>query len=97
MTMGQAFYIANLDKRECIHPHDMGDGYKLLELNYSLNALAMLLANSKDHPWADAPMLGRWAGDRIVVMGEYEAADDFEETFTSLDVAALHKYLDRVL
>jgi hypothetical protein len=32
-----------------------------------------------------------------VVMGEYEAADDFEETFTSLDVAALHEYLDRVL
>jgi hypothetical protein len=93
--MGQAFYLTNLDKKEFFHPHDMGDGYKLLELDRSLTALSLLLADSDDHPWADAPLLGRWAHDRVVVMGEYEAPDDFRATFARLDVAELRQWVDQ--
>jgi hypothetical protein len=92
--MGQAFIIANLDKKQYLHPHDFKDGYKLLELHDSLTALSLLLANSGDHPWRDAPMLGAWAGDRIVVMGEYSNAyDEARNTFERVS-AALHEYIE---
>jgi hypothetical protein len=83
--MGQYYKIANLDKREYIEPYPFGDGVKLMEFSMNsggmLTALAVLLASSNGNSggdlhldvkskWRDVP--GRWAGDRIVIAGDYD-------------------------
>ena len=83
--MGQYYKIANIDKKQFINPHTFGDGVKLMELacsgNGTLTALAVLLASSNGKgggdlhmdersPWFGVP--GSWAGDRIVVAGDYD-------------------------
>lgn len=108
--MGQYHYIANIDKREYLHPHKFGDGLKLMEFGTSgsgtMLGLAVLLAASNGrgggdlHIWtpsADDPRgyqpyggtptperqrlydeyVGRWAGDRIAIIGDYAEAGDF--------------------
>ena len=82
--MGQYYKIVNLDKKEFIHPHKLGDGLKLLEFGCSKNGtmtvLAILLVNSNGRGGgdieSDSKMVGRWAGDRIVVAGEYGKEGD---------------------
>ena len=77
--MGQYYYIANLDKKEYLHPHRCGDGLKLLEFGLSscgtMSALAILLADGNGRGGGDLrtenPIVGTWAGDRIVVTGDY--------------------------
>jgi len=77
--MGQYFKICNLDKKEFLHPHRFGDGLKLLEFGCSshgtLTALTILLRQSEQHGGgdldSDRPIVGSWAGDRIVVAGDY--------------------------
>lgn len=77
--MGQYFIVVNLDKKQFLHPHRLGDGLKLMEFGCSgcgtMTALAVLLADSNgrgggDFP-ADDPLVGSWAGDRIVITGDY--------------------------
>lgn len=85
--MGQYYLIVNLDKKQFLHPHRCGDGLKLLEFgcsaNGTLTALAVLLADGNNRGGGDLrshhPVIGSWAGDRIVVTGDY--AD--EGKFTS--------------
>jgi hypothetical protein len=77
--MGQYYYVVNLDKKEYIHPHKMGDGLKLLEFACStggtMTALAILLAEGNGKGGGDLrgdhPVIGSWAGDRIVIAGDY--------------------------
>lgn len=77
--MGQYYYIVNLDKRQFLHPHKFGDGLKLLEFSCSqggtLAALAILLADGNGRGGGDLhsdnKIIGSWAGDRIVVAGDY--------------------------
>ncbi len=83
--MGQYHMPANLDKKEYITPHAFGDGLKMLEFGCSadgtLTGLTILLACSHDrgggdlHKERDAWM-GRWAGDRIVILGDYSERSD---------------------
>jgi hypothetical protein len=81
--MGQYFIVANLDKRQCLHPRTFDDGRKLLELYHTLTALALLMADNGEHPWRDCPLHGTWAGDRIVFAGDYgdnyADVEDFED------------------
>lgn len=55
--MGQYHYVANLDKREFIHPHRLGDGLKLMEFGSSSDGtmlgLALLLAVSNGRGGGD--------------------------------------------
>ncbi len=84
--MGQYHKVVNLDKREFLHPHKFDDGLKLLEFGCSsdgtMTALAILLAASckggaRGGGDVDAPKVaGRWAGDRIAIIGDYAEADD---------------------
>lgn len=108
--MGQYHSVYNLDKKECLHPHSMGDGAKLLEWGCGglmTAGLAVLLCNSNGRgggdlkverefvkqkdgnydyaeptatqlEWIDAvkAVQGRWAGDRIVVQGDYAKEGD---------------------
>ncbi len=102
--MGQYHKVYNLDKREMIHAHEIGNGLKLLEQcgpgsdPTTSDAVWLLLANSNGRGGGDArphPMIGRWAGDRLVVQGDYAEPTDpaFTETegFTNIsaDVKAM--------
>jgi hypothetical protein len=77
--MGQYYYVANLDKKQYLHPHRCGDGLKLMEFGLSscgtLSALAILLADGNGRGGGDLrstnPIIGSWAGDRIVITGDY--------------------------
>ncbi len=66
--MGQYHKVVNLDKQEYLHPHQFGDGLKLMEFGGSaqgtLSALAglLLLDNQQEGPWA---------GSRVTVTGDY--------------------------
>jgi len=80
--MGQYYYTVNLDKKQYIHPHRFGDGLKLLEFGCSgqgtMAGLAILLADGNGRGGGDLrsdhPIIGSWAGDRIVVTGDYADA-----------------------
>lgn len=83
--MGQYHKVYNLDKREVIHAHDIDNGLKLLEQcgpggkPTTSDAVWLLLANSNGRGGGDAPdhpIVGRWAGDRLVVQGDYASDDD---------------------
>lgn len=77
--MGQYYYVVNIDKKQYLHPHRFGDGLKLLEFGCSamgtLTGLAVLLASGNGRGGGDLrsndPIVGSWAGDRIVVAGDY--------------------------
>jgi len=78
IRMGQYFVIANLDKKEYINPHRMAFGAKLWEI--AVNRIAavfpFLLRQSSEGGGGDidfdSKYAGRWAGDRIVVVGDYD-------------------------
>lgn len=85
--MGQYHYLLNLDKKQVIHPHQIGNGFKLCEQiagSYSTaTVLVMLLASSSKNGGrgggdfrAQHPLVGSWAGDRIAFLGDYAEAGD---------------------
>jgi hypothetical protein len=83
--MGQYHYVVNLDKQEYLHPHKLGDGLKLAEFGASsqgtMMCLAVLLADSCGRGSGDfrvsGDLVGSWAGDRIVITGDYGDAGKF--------------------
>lgn len=106
--MGQYHKLYNIDKREYVHGHDIDNGLKLLEqvghVKSTSTALFLLVANSNGRGGGDAephPMIGRWAGDRIVVQGDYAEPTDTAyiadtDSFTNIsaDVASLLATID---
>ncbi len=88
--MGQYHYVMNLDKKQFLHPHKLGDGLKLMEFGDSrggtMTALALLLGcSARDggrgggDPRVDAEgIVGSWAGDRIAIVGDYAEDDDIK-------------------
>jgi len=81
--MGQYFLIVNLSKHEYLHPHRLGSSAKLYELctDPRMGVLIYLLRKSDDLGGGDIPNFsnfpnaGRWAGDAIVVVGDYDSSD----------------------
>lgn len=77
--MGQYYKIVNVKKKQYITPHTFGDGAKLMEFSMSasgvLAGLAILLADGNGRGGGDLnsenPIVGSWAGDNIVVAGDY--------------------------
>ena len=83
--MGQYYLLVNVDKKEFLHPHKLGDGLKLMEFGNSSDgtmlALALLLADgcgrgggdyhAKKGSKPDLALIGRWKNDRIVIAGDY--------------------------
>jgi hypothetical protein len=78
--MGQNFLIVNLSKKQVLNPFLCGDGNKIFEFanssNGAMTALAILLLQGCGGDWEDDarcpdPIVGSWAGDRIVIAGEY--------------------------
>jgi hypothetical protein len=81
--MGQYFKVYNVDKEEFIHAHHIDNGLKLMEQvgfqKSTASALFLLLANSNGRSGGgakDNPLIGRWAGDRIVIQGDYAEPGD---------------------
>jgi hypothetical protein len=93
--MGQNYYIVNPKKRQYLHPHKFGDGLKLMEFGASgsgtMMGLAVLLADGNGRGGGDLrsenPLIGSWAGDPIVIAGDY--AD--EGKFISPEDLALYR------
>jgi hypothetical protein len=88
--MGQYWKPVNLDKKEFMHAHQMDEGLKLLEQAWStggvMTALCMLLAPGLNNgprgggdPRSGHPLLGHWAGDRIVFVGDYSGDADMPD------------------
>jgi len=89
--MGQYWFPINLDKKEYIHPHKLGCGLKLREQVATLpgtgSALIMLLAAMPEPRGGgdfelttdeSKAVIGRWAGDRIALVGDYATNADLD-------------------
>ena len=87
--MGQYHLTYNLDKREIINPHGLGMGIKQAEQiggEWSVgDFLALLLAGTGEKRGGGdfatshvdgEQVIGRWAGDRVVVIGDYADPGD---------------------
>lgn len=82
--MGQYHVTCNFEKREFIHPHDLGMGLKQLEQigfdGSTGDVIFMLLSCSNERGGGDFTnvdgLLGRWAGDRVAVVGDYAEDSD---------------------
>lgn len=79
--MGQYWIPVNLDKKEFIDPHKLASGLKLWEIvanDHVGKALCILCAAMPEQrgggDLCESPTVGRWAGDRIALVGDY--ADD---------------------
>lgn len=92
--MGQYYKVANLDKKQIIHPHRFDDGMKLREFGCSslgtMTGLAILLAVGNGQGGGDLrsnhPIIGSWAGDRIAIVGD--SAEDYKEISKWTDVSS---------
>lgn len=82
--MGQYHMPVNIDKREYLNPHLFGNGLKMLEWGTgggTVAGLTVLLACSHNRGGGDlhgdvGDIGGRWAGDRIIVLGDYTEPGD---------------------
>lgn len=87
--MGQYWYVVNLDKREFVHPHKLGCGLKLGEQlgSYPGTGAALIVlcaampeargGGDLDRDGSPVPkIIGRWAGDRIALVGDYAKDSD---------------------
>ncbi len=82
--MGQYHKLVNVDKKEVVHPHSLGLGLKQWEhigdFNGSLpDAMYILMMTSPVRGGGDLPQTeisGRWAGDRVLVLGDYTEDSD---------------------
>lgn len=84
--MGQYFLIVNLDKREFVDPSRLGGGLKLWEIcaNNVCRILPFLLRKSSEGGGGDIRKeyfsAGRWCGDRVVVVGDYDESGLYDLT-----------------
>lgn len=87
--MGQYWIPVNLDKKEYIDPHQLGSGLKLWEQiagGFTGPALIILTAAMPDArgggDFKDGwEAVGRWAGDRITLVGDYAEDGDLPKKF----------------
>lgn len=92
--MGQYHLTVNLDKRQFIDPHQLGDGLKLWEQAASGeggigSALIALLAVSNGRGGGDfeeSELVGAWGGDRIAIVGDYAEDHDLPEEHHASDI-----------
>ena len=88
--MGQYFLVVNTTKKEYLHPHRFGEGLKFMEFTLDgfgvMHGLAHLLAQSSDGVHMDNPEItGRWIGDHVVIVGDYDDSGIFDAAYESND------------
>jgi hypothetical protein len=82
--MGQYWIPVNIDKREYVMPHKLGVGLKLWEqicVDHGTTTALFILTAAMPEPrgggdFEPHPAIGRWAGDRVAVVGDYAEDDD---------------------
>lgn len=83
--MGQYWKAVNLDKKEYLSPHDLGAGLKLWEIiangDAGVGVALCILCADMPVPRGGGdlkpdPIIGRWAGDRVALVGDYSEAGD---------------------
>lgn len=84
--MGQYHKVLNLDKHEVVDPYGLGLGAKQYEqtgveasLSDAIYLLVMTSPNRGGGDWPLTDVSGRWAGDRVIVLGDYTAKNDLPE------------------
>jgi hypothetical protein len=84
--MGQYHILANLDNFEFVKPSDMGAGSKQYEHTFYngdlAHAMYLLTMTSPERGGGDWPitlMSGRWAGCRVVILGDYTEDGDLPD------------------
>ena len=92
--MGQYYTPANLTKAEYLVSEYLGDGPKLYGMALSLqpggvaSALVLLLAHRDGLPAASVAeageVVGRWAGDEAILLGDEEGSEDVEERLSAM-------------
>ncbi len=90
--MGQYYKVVNLRDKQYLHPHDTGDGLKLMEFGMSgyglLSVLAAAIANTREHK-------GSWAGANLVVAGDYADNERFvPENTPNVQEINLYAYIE---
>lgn len=105
--MGQYHYVVNLDKRQYLHPHTFGQGLKLMEFGSdgggTMLALAVLLAGDNGRGGGDfhepgsglRELVGSWAGDRVVIAGDYGDEGRWLDWFQEHELESLRPDLER--
>ncbi len=92
--MGQYHLAINLDKKQYLNPHELGDGLKLWEQAASGHggvgsALIVLLGVSNGRGGGDfetSELVGSWGGDRIAIVGDYAEDTDLPAEFEASDL-----------
>lgn len=81
--MGQYHNIINATRHEYLGAHELGNGVKMLEQSCSYGgvraSLVAFLARRGGNMPADlsySPLIGRWAGNAIMAIGDYAEAGD---------------------
>lgn len=83
--MGQYWRIVNVDKMEYLDPYKLGSGAKLWEqlANVAPSKALMILVANMPEPRGGGDLgsghegiVGRWAGDRIIMVGDYAEKGD---------------------
>lgn len=85
--MGQYYKVVNTTKKQVMYPHAFGSGAKLMEFSSDgmsiMQGLAILLADGNGRGGGDLrsenPLIGSWAGDNIVVTGDYADEGKFTD------------------
>jgi len=83
--MGQYYLIVNLDKKEYIDPLVVGCGVKAREICASDVARLLPFLLRKSDKWGGGDPRdeykydGHWAGDRIVMIGDYDSSRLFHK------------------
>jgi len=87
--MGQYFMAVNLDKKEYVCPWCLGGVAKFWEwcVNPQAGIFPYLLRKSNESGGGDidpdrVKYAGRWAGDRVVLIGDYDSSGLYEKVRT---------------
>jgi hypothetical protein len=96
--MGQYWIPVSLDKKEFVDPHKLASGAKLWEqiANHPGTGAALLVLTAAmpeqrgggDLELGDGAeeVIGRWAGDRIAVVGDYAEDSDLPAEFEASEI-----------
>jgi hypothetical protein len=100
--MGQYFLLVNKTKKQYLYGNTFGDGIKGHEILWNgtmLKALGFLLMKSDsgdDYDLFQNPMCGYWAGDEIVIIGDYDSSKLYTEanaTYRDISTTVINSML----
>lgn len=101
--MGQYFRAVNLDRKEYVCPWKIGGGAKLWEwcVNVQAGIFPFLLRKSNEGGGGDISedyeTAGRWAGERIVLIGDYDESrlwDNLKNEYEDISQQLVEDYND---